>query len=76
MFDHSDLTPLDKTEKRRYLMRHFIVTGNKAEKLFKTFRHSVVCKDLNRAVAMTEAQYPGCVILNIADQGTIDKVDA
>jgi len=75
MLKQTDLTPIDITEGRIFFVRHFIVTGNKSEKLFKTFRYSVVCKDIKRAVELTEAAFPGCSVLSVADQGIIDKVD-
>lgn len=79
MFDVSDLTPLEITEKRRFSMRHFVVTGDiKSEtkpRIGRHLRYSVVCADVRRAIELCEKDYPNAVIHSVADQGAVDKVD-
>ena len=74
-----ELTPLEITERRRFMLRHFILTGNldrtSIGKGRLTFRYSVVCRDVKRAIELTEQGNPGCNIFSVADQGVVDKVE-
>lgn len=60
------------------MSRHFIVTGNVIvpPKRGFTARFAVVCKDIERAIALAKEHYPEMVVMSVADQGAIDKVDA
>lgn len=74
-----DLAALELTEKRVYLVRHYIVTGNNpaANRVSGVpFRFSVVCRGVERAIELTKAQHPEAIIFSIADQGHVDKVDS
>jgi hypothetical protein len=77
-----DLFPLEKTETRRFGMRHIIVTGNvpketrvKGQIYQNPTRFAVVCTDVERAIELAKQAYPDMKVISAADQGAIDKVD-
>ena len=71
-----DLDPLEKTEVRKFMPRHYVVTGNiPSDKRSQHRRFAVVCADVKRAIELAEAANPGIVVSAVASQGPIDKVD-
>ncbi len=76
-----ELTPQSKEEKRRYAMRHYVVTGNvvKTSGAGKTgrmhTRFGCVAKSVKRALELAEKANPGFEATSVSDQGAIDFVD-
>lgn len=76
MLKTDDLVPLEKTETRRFMLSHFIVTGNRKEqKSWQSTRVAVVCGSIERAIELAKEIHPGMRVLSVAHQGTIDRVD-
>jgi hypothetical protein len=72
-----DLTALDRAERNRFGMNHFIVCGNDTKQGTKGgyighFKTSVACTTIDEALALVRAKRPNCVILSVSHQGTIE----
>jgi hypothetical protein len=72
------LTALDRSERNRFGMNHFIVTGTEQKTAQRGgsynghFKMSVACTTIDEAIALVRKAKPQCVIFSVSHQGAIE----